>query len=362
MSLRTRLQPWFVSIWQTRGPGARLLLPLAWLHALWRMVTARRPPQRASQLPVPVVVIGNLYVGGTGKTPLTIELVRRLRERGWHPGIVSRGYGGGSGGAREVPPSGRADEYGDEPLLLAQATGVPVVVGHDRVAAARLLLNLHRGTDLVISDDGLQHRALGRDVEIALVHYRGFGNGWLLPAGPLRDPPERLRQVDAVVFHDQLDSPRPVVRVHSPFFGMRTDPGVIYALKDPQRRVTLPELTTEQRANGLRIIAMCGIGMPDRFFGMLRGGGLQFDEIALADHYDFKQNPLAGRAFDVALITEKDAVKCRGNAVLASDGRLCVVPLAVTLDSGLIDLIEARLPARSTPPVSQGTVHGPSPA
>jgi tetraacyldisaccharide 4'-kinase len=360
MSPRSRLQLRLVSLWQQRGPGAIALLPLAWLHRLWRAATRSAPPARASQLPVPVVVIGNLYVGGTGKTPLTIELVRQLRDRGWRPGIVSRGYGGGGGGARAVPAIGAAADYGDEPLLLARATGAPVVVGHDRLAAARLLLNLHREVDVVVADDGLQHSGLGRDVEIALVHYRGFGNGWLLPAGPLRDPPERLADVDAVVFHDQLDTPRPPVRVYSPFFSMRTEPGPIYALKDPARRVSLAELAAEQRRSGLRIVALCGIGMPDRFFGMLRAGGLTIDALALADHYAFTDNPLAGRAYDVALITEKDAVKVRGNAILAADGRLCVVPLAVTLDSGLLDLIEARLPPR--PGAATGPTDGPSPA
>jgi tetraacyldisaccharide 4'-kinase len=214
--------------------------------------------------------------------------------------------------------------------------------------------------DVVVADDGLQHTRLGRDFEIALIHYRGFGNGWLLPAGPLRDPPERLAAVDAVVFHDQLDTPRPTVRVYSAFFCMHTEPGAIYALKDPLRVVTVAELAAEQRRHGLRILAFCGIGMPDRFFGMLRAGGLTIDTLALADHYDFTANPLAGRAYDLALMTEKDAVKVRANATLAADGRLCVVPLAVTLDSALLDLVEARLPPR--PGAASGPQHGPSPA
>jgi tetraacyldisaccharide 4'-kinase len=151
-----------------------------------------------------------------------------------------------------------------------------------------------------------------------------------------------------------------MVRVYSPFFSMRTEPGVIYALKDPERRVQLADLAAEQKRGKLRVIAMCGIGMPDRFFAMLRAGGLQFDALAFADHYAFHDNPLAGRAFDLVLVTEKDAVKCRGNPVLAADGRLCVVPLAVTLDSALIDLVESRLPPRSDAPAMEPSMPAPA--
>lgn len=342
MPLRARLQQALVDVWQQRGIVARLLYPFSLLHAGWRRYDEWRyrsgavQPQRVG---VPVVVIGNLYVGGTGKTPLVIEIVRALKERGWSPGVVSRGYGAAAAQPREVDPFGMPATYGDEPLLIARATEVPVVVGRDRVAAAQLLRNLHSRCDVIVADDGLQHRRLARDVEIAVIHYRGLGNRWLLPAGPLRDPPERLRDVDAVVFHGDILP----VRIYSPHFFLRTRHGTVYALKDPERKITLDELAAEQKKSGVRLLAAAGIGMPDRFFSMLRQHGLAFEELALPDHYDYRDNPFASRKFDCALITEKDAVKCRANPALANDGRLCVVPLHATIHPALIDLIEARI-------------------
>jgi tetraacyldisaccharide 4'-kinase len=354
MTLRAYLQQALLRMWQRRGIGARLLYPLTLLHRAWRALDAWRYRSglvHAQRVGVPVVVVGNLYVGGTGKTPLVIEIVRALKARGWHPGIVARGYGAAVGEPREVDPRGAARDFGDEPLLMAQATGVPVAVGHDRIAAARLLHNLHPRVDVIVTDDGLQHRRLARDVEIAVIHYRGLSNGWLLPAGPLRDPPERLQDVSAVVFHGDILP----VRIYSPHFVMRTQLGTIYALKDPSRKVDLAELAQEQRDKGVRLIAAAGIGMPDRFFAMLRAHGLQFDELALPDHYDYADNPFANRRFDCALITEKDAVKCRGNPALAADGRICVVPLQTTVHAALIDLIEQRIRAAAHADEAHGT-------
>ena len=347
MALRARLQSWFVKVWQRRGLTACLLSPLAALHHLWWRYDVwryRSGLARPHQVRVPVVVVGNLYVGGTGKTPLTIELTRALRERGWSPGVISRGYGAERAPPRLVMPNGSANDYGDEPLLIARAGHAPVAVGTDRVAAARLLLNLHPHVDVIVADDGLQHRRLARNVEIALVHEPGFGNGWMLPAGPLREPPERLDGVDAVVLHGVT----PPVRIYSPFFRMNSTIAHAYSLKDPQRRFDLGELALEQRAHRQIYIAAAGIGQPERFFAMLRAFGMEFKTVALNDHYDFARNPFVNLRFDRALITEKDAVKCAANPALANDARLYVVPLEASLDAGLVDLIEARIkPAKA---------------
>jgi len=348
MALRARLHSRVLKMWQRRGLVPRLLFPFALVHGLWRRFDLWRYRvglKRPQQVRVPVVVIGNLYVGGTGKTPLTLELIRELRSRGWSPGVVSRGYGAARTLPRIVQPNGAASDYGDEPLLIARSGQAPVVVGADRAAAARLLLNLHPHVDVILADDGLQHRRLARNVEIAVVNEAGFGNGWMLPAGPLREPPKRLDGVDAVV----LNGLTPPVRIYSPFFRMQATIDGAYPLKDPAHRIDLAEMAAEQRAHRQVYVAAAGIGEPQRFFNMLRGFGLDFTAIALADHDDFAHNPFAGTRFDRALITEKDAVKCVANLALANDARVYVVPLHVTLDRGLVDLIEARIRPAAVP-------------
>jgi tetraacyldisaccharide 4'-kinase len=359
ISRRARIELALARSWTRRGALGRVLLPLSWLYAAAHAAHQglyRSGLLKPARVGLPVVVVGNLYVGGTGKTPLTIELVRQLAARGWRPGVISRGYGRAGSGARPVDRQARADEVGDEPLLIAQSTGAPVVVGADRVAAVRLLRSLHPGCDLIVCDDGLQHPRLARDVEIALLHFRGLGNGWMLPAGPLRDPPGRLKTVDAVVLNGEV----PPVRIHSPVFAMRTELDAVYALADPSRRAPLATLVEEQRSKGVRVVAAAGIAAPEKFFAMLRAAGLQFEEIALPDHYDFAASPFAGRTYDVALMTEKDAVKCRSISAMTADGRLCVVSLRTEVDPALLDLIEARI--RPEQRLAERPADGPSPA
>jgi tetraacyldisaccharide 4'-kinase len=331
--------------WQTRGLIAHMMLPLSGLFALGRaldMLAFRLGIRRTIRIDRPVIVVGNLYVGGTGKTPLTLALAKLLAERGYRLGVVMRGYRGSATGARIVEAGSHPREVGDEPLLLAQALqgrGITVVVGRDRVAACHVLLSARPNCNLIITDDGLQHRRLARDVEIAVVDERGIGNGWLLPAGPLRDPPERLRTVSAVV----CNGAAPAFRIYSPRFEMTGKPGRISSLADPTRATTIEALVLEQQRGSLRVLAAAGIGVPQRFFSMLRTHGLAIEELPLPDHFDFSDNPFKGRTFDIALITAKDAVKCGGLPSLATDGRICVVELQTAVDTRLADLIEDHI-------------------
>ena len=258
----------------------RRLYRIGWLHSV--------------RLPVPVLVIGNLSVGGTGKTPLTIAVVASLRERGYHPGVVSRGYGGSQ---REPLLLGDAPDplqVGDEPCLI-HASGVPVAVGRDRPAAARLLLDA--GCDVVVADDGLQHYALARDVEICVIDgTRRFGNRRLLPAGPLREPMDRLRRVDLRVCNGGT--------AEVGEYPMQLCGGDVVALNGDQRR-------TLASFGGQKVHAVAAIGNPQRFFDSLRAAGIEVIGHAFADHHQFVPTDLAFADDLPVLMTDKDAVKCR---------------------------------------------------
>lgn len=324
--------------WQARGPLARLLYPLTWVYRLVRSV--RTGIQTAVRIDVPVIVVGNLRVGGTGKTPLVIRLTESLRERGWNPGVVSRGYGGqGNEAARLVDADADPTRFGDEPVLIRYSTAAPVAVGKDRVAAARLLRRMHPKCDVIIADDGLQNRRLARDIELAVINETGIGNGWQLPAGPLREPVQRLQRVDAVILHGIT----PPVRIHTPFFRMRTVLGDIVRLAEPPQRQSLADLAQAQRERGLRILALCAIGNPERYFTMLRAQGLAFDTLALPDHDPIDATVLSGKSHDRILVTSKDAVKCHRDPRLRKDERIWVVPLNTDLDPACVDFVERRL-------------------
>ncbi len=252
------------------------------------------------RLPVPVVVIGNITVGGTGKTPLVIHLALALRALGRRPGIVSRGYRGDATQVVEATAGSDPGVVGDEPLLLARRSGCPVFVGRNRVAAARALLAGHPECDVILADDGLQHYRLVRDVEIAMFGQRGVMNGWCLPAGPLREPVSRLAQVDAVVLNGIAVPPAPTL--DRPEFVMHLLGECFHRLDDPQTACSAADLA------GKKLHAVAGIAAPQRFFDRLSGMGLSFTEHAFADHHGFREADLA-LAGDAILTTEKDAVK-----------------------------------------------------
>ncbi len=248
---------------------------------------------------MPVVIVGNISVGGTGKTPLTLWLAEQLIEDGWHPGIVSRGYTKGGSRketAREVGDD-TADEVGDEPLLMARRALCPVWIGRDRPAAAQALLQAHPECDIILSDDGLQHYRLQRDVEIAVVDgARRFGNGLLLPAGPLREPVSRLHQVDAVVVNGG--------EVRNNEFSMQLAGTRFYNLLNPKLTMSASEFA------GQRLHAIAGIGHPQRFFRYLQQLGLNCHNHAFPDHHPYTVDDITFADADAVLMTEKDAVKC----------------------------------------------------
>lgn len=277
---------------------------------------------RSHRLPVPVVVVGNLVVGGTGKTPLVLWLVDALRSRGLRPGIVSRGYRGANEPAQRVPPGGDAAQFGDEPVLLAERSGVPVWIGRDRVAAARGLLAAHPDCTVVVCDDGLQHYALARDLEIAVEDERGHGNGLLLPAGPLREPASR--PVDAVIVNGPS---RPGT------FEMGLVPAGFRRVGGDARAVPIESL------RGKRLHAVAGIGNPRRFFATLGSLGLEFVPHAFPDHHAWAARDLEFPDCDAVLMTEKDAVKCRA---LGRDD-LVALRVEARVDPRLADLVSARV-------------------
>ncbi|NHZ61706.1 tetraacyldisaccharide 4'-kinase [Massilia genomosp. 1] len=342
-SSSSSLETTLTRAWLRRGPLACALWPLSLLFRAvsgLRALLFRAGVLTSTRLPVPVIVVGNIFIGGTGKTPLTIWLAEALRAAGFNPGIISRGHGGSDSAARQVTPDSSAREVGDEPLLIARRTGCPVVVGRDRGAAGRALLAAHPHVDVILTDDGLQHYALRRDIEIMLFDGRGAGNGWLLPAGPLREAPSRRRDFTIVNAPELTPALRQAVGGMP--FRMRLSGQFAQRLIDPGERVALASL------RGRRIVAACGIGNPQRFFTLLRGAGLEVRELALPDHHDFLDQPFAAVDADIILITEKDAVKCAQIENLKHDPRLWVVPVTAQLDAALAQQIVEKCRGCST--------------
>ncbi len=281
------------------------------------------------RLPVPVIVVGNLSVGGTGKTPLVIALVEALRARGFTPGVISRGHAGAARHALRVAADSDPAVVGDEARLIFDATGAPVVVGRDRAAAGHALLAA-APADVLIADDGLQHYRLCRDVEICVIDgVRRFGNGRLLPAGPLREPTARLARVDFLVCNGG------VPQAGETAMTLRGDEAVALDAAGARRALT--------RFAGQRVHAVAGIGHPARFFAHLRAFGIEVIEHPFPDHHAFRVGDLAFGDDRPVLMTEKDAVKCRA---FAAPGWWCV-PVRAELAPAFFDAVAARLRDRA---------------
>ncbi|MGS3446441.1 tetraacyldisaccharide 4'-kinase [Klebsiella electrica] len=291
-------------IWSGESPVWRLLLPLSWLYGLVSgliRLSYRLGLKKAWRAPVPVAVVGNLTAGGNGKTPVVIWLVEQLRQRGIRVGVVSRGYGGKAASyPLLLSKQTSTAEAGDEPVLIFQRTGAPVAVSPERREAVQALLHAH-DLQLIITDDGLQHYKLARDKEIVVIDgERRFGNGWWLPAGPMRERASRLRSVDAIIVNGGVAQAGEIP--------MRLQPGLAINLRSGERRDV---------ASFDNVVAMAGIGHPPRFFATLESCGvLPVKTVALADHQALTQASVSALANpqQTLLMTEKDAVKCRGFA------------------------------------------------
>ena len=326
--------------WWTQRPtaSAQALRPLAALYG--RLARWHRLASRPQAIDVPVIVVGNLIVGGAGKTPTTIATVRLLRAFGWKPGVVSRGYGRRSSGLLEVTRETAARECGDEPLLIRLRTGVPVMVGRDRVAAARALRKAHPEIDIVVADDGLQHHRLARDLDIVVFDERGVGNGLLLPAGPLREPLPAERSSRTLVLYNAA---KPSTTMPG-WMATRRLAGVL-PLADWWRG-ELPLRESWQALQQRPLLAVAGLANPERFFEMLRDQGLQLLHTrALPDHHSFAALPWRSDTPDV-LVTEKDAVKLplERMAQAESATRVWVVPLDLEPDVAFAAALKRHFP------------------
>ncbi|MFT3955370.1 MAG: tetraacyldisaccharide 4'-kinase [Piscinibacter sp.] len=334
----TRLQ----QAWLRRGPLAVALLPLSWLFGA--LVALRRTLyrvglKRRERIDVPVLVVGNLIAGGAGKTPTTLALLALLRREGWQPGVVSRGHGRRSDAVLEVTHETPADDAGDEPLLLRLRGDAPVCVGTDRVAAARALRAHHPSVDIVVCDDGLQHLRLERDLQVLVFDERGAGNGWLQPAGPLREPMPLAVPPRSVVLYN-AERPSTPLPGHLARRGLA---GVV-RLEDwwqGQR----PAADSIAKLRGRPLLAVAGVARPQRFFAMLRDQRLAIVEHPLPDHHDFATLDWPAGTTDIVL-TEKDAVKIRPERVAVL--RVWVAALDFGFDAAFERDLLALLPPRPT--------------
>lgn len=318
--------------WYKRNLLTAVLRPFSWMFCalvFLRRLAYRLHIFRSNRLQVPVIVVGNITVGGVGKTPLVIELANYFKQQGYKPAIVSRGYGGK---AKSWPQQVRADSdpyvVGDEPIVIARRTGCPMAVGPDRSRAAKALLTYHQ-CDLIISDDGLQHYALQRDIEIAVVDgMRRFGNGLCLPAGPLRESVKRLEKIPFVICNGGAVSGNEI--------SMKYQSGKLTSVNDDTC------FTDYDQFSKRTVHVVAGIGHPARFFDQIRNQGLNVVEHPFPDHHLYTAEDL--RFYDdlAVIMTEKDAVKCRRFNL----PNAWYVPVSAELDKTFYDNLSAKVKAR----------------
>jgi tetraacyldisaccharide 4'-kinase len=324
--------------WYRRGALAWLLWPASLAFGLLvfiRRMLFRLRVLRSSHPGIPVVIVGNITVGGSGKTPLVLWIAEFLKAHGWSPAIVSRGYGGAGGAPRAATVASTPDEVGDEPVVLARRSGCPVWIGANRVKAVEALRRQHPEVDVVVLDDGLQHYRLRRDLEIAVLDSRGLGNGWLLPAGPLREPPRRLRAVHAVVSHQAPALGAGNLKT----FEMRLEGEVAHRMSDARDRQPL------QAWRGRTVHAVAGIGNPSRFFLHVGKLGPKVVPHPFPDHHRFGAEDLEFGDSAPVLMTEKDAVKLRGHA----RADWWVLPVTAQLDPAFGEWLLRTLDGRRRP-------------
>lgn len=328
------VEKWITQLWQTRTK-AIFLLPFSALFLLILMVRRwlyRYQFLQQYKAPVPVIIIGNIRVGGTGKTPLTLYLANALQEQGFHPGIISRGYKAKRISPLEVTSNSPPNTCGDEPLFMAQHTNAPIFVHKKRKLAIQSLLKAYPHCDVILSDDGLQHYALQRDIEIALIPPHNTDNGFLLPAGPLRELKSRLNTVDFIVAPKKIASQSQAVTQFSPcHITMQFIPQAFYQLTHPDQISEADNFTTQD------CHAIAGISNPERFFESLARMGINCQTTAYADHYPFTAKDLPPNA--IILATEKDAVKLQ----VLKDDRIWILPIKVALEPDLTPFIVAKL-------------------
>ncbi len=300
----SRLQQWLESVWYGNGKGRLLLMPLSYLYSAVNRYQRKSHSKNQTKLDCPVIVVGNITVGGTGKTPLTIHIIKLLQQANYNPAIITRGYGGkATTWPQSVTVESDPSLVGDEAVLMASSTGVPLFAGADRLASIEQLLETHH-CDVIVSDDGMQHYKMPRDIQIAVIDgKRLLGNGNCLPAGPLRESKDRLNECDLIVLNGET---KVSGDVFNNAFAMNLSGQMLFNLSTLETK-SLNEL------NGQTVQALTGIGNPMRFYSSLREAGLKVIENSFPDHYAFQKSDLNFDDASIVIMTEKDAVKCKSH-------------------------------------------------